>query len=83
VRAAETAELGVGGKSLTVEDLDLDNGKADSQKDMFPFRRLMKSSVWPLLIKIISGGGALMILLIRLPNAILIKRIICFHVCLH
>ena len=40
--AAATAELGVGGKSLTVEDLDLDNGKADCQKDMFPSRRVVE-----------------------------------------
>jgi hypothetical protein len=26
----------------TVENLDLDNGKADSQKGMFPFRRVVE-----------------------------------------
>ncbi len=40
--AAETAEQGAEGKSLTVENLDLDNGKADCQKGMFPFRRVVE-----------------------------------------
>ncbi len=40
--AAETAEQGVGGKSLTVINLDLDNGKADCKRGMFPSRRVVE-----------------------------------------